>query len=655
MPIKTNGGTAITPLPKEVTQFFPYTTVRPYQDQFIETIFTAVEDRHSVLIEGSNGLGKTISALSACLPKALEKDMKILYLARTHRQHERVIEELKAISKKKPVTGISLRGRHEMCLNEFARKEAADAKSLMEACEVLKSKGKCPYYRNVDEQSYDYLHLVQSISIRPYKSIEIQKICQKRGICPYELIKACLTEVKVIALSYLYIFDPEIRTAFLKNLDTHLQKIILIVDEAHNLPETAIDVSSSSLSLYVMKQAEAEANKFKYLDVEGFARILREETTKRTDTIQREARIPPSFLIEIVQEKCAVANPHEFFEHLHDVGTTIKRRLMAEGKNPRSYIHGMSEFLLRWLETVDDDSFINVATRYANRENVATGKLEIVALDPSKITQPVFSACYSNIVMSGTLQPIEAYKKITKLPENTVECVVPSPFPREHILSLACLGVTTALGDRTPTMYQTIIERITEVVENTPANTGIFAASFDVLNSLVQSGLPQAICKPLFNENRGMSSKANETLVSKFKDSAEKDGAVFLGVQGGRTSEGVDFPGNQMNSVIIVGVPYAEPTPRVKAQIEYYEKRFPRLGREYGYVLPAMKKASQAAGRPIRTLEDMAAIVFMDHRFVSNYCRSFLPLWVRKDMKTLPDKDGTLALEIKHFFNQSTN
>ena len=37
---------------------------------------------------------------------------------------------------------------------------------------------------------------------------------------------------------------------------------------------------------------------------------------------------------------------------------------------------------------------------------------------------------------------------------------------------------------------------------------------------------------------------------------------MFLGVQGGRTSEGVDFPGNQMNSVVVVGIPYAEPTPQ---------------------------------------------------------------------------------------------
>jgi DNA excision repair protein ERCC-2 len=287
-----------------------------------------------------------------------------------------------------------------------------------------------------------------------------------------------------------------------------------------------------------------------------------------------------------------------------------------------------------------------------SREKTPTAKLEIVALDPAKITAPVFASAYSTIVMSGTLQPLEAYARITKLPENTVKLIVPSPFPKEHVLSLVCLGVTTAMEKRVPTMYHTIIRRVNEVVQNTPANTGIFAASFGVLNALVAEGLEKTLDKPLFRERRGMSSKANEKLVAEFKAHAERGGAVFLGVQGGRTSEGVDFPSDQMNSVIVVGVPYAEPTPRVKAQIGYYEKCFPKLGREYGYILPAMKKASQAAGRPIRTLEDKGAIVFMDYRFATSYCRSFLPAWINNGLKTLPADDKILAQEIRGFFKR---
>ncbi len=643
-------GLIMMELPQEVTHYFPYDNVRPRQDLFINTVFAAVRDRRSVLIEGSNGLGKTISALSACLPIAVEKDLKILYVARTHRQHDRVIEELRAVFKKYSVSGISLRGRHEMCLNATVSRNDFDSKSLMEACELLKAKGRCPYYKKTEDRTYDYLQLQREVATRPYKASEIQRVCRKKEVCPYELAKGSLSDIKVVALSYLYVFDPVIRNAFLKNLDSQLQKIILIVDEAHNLPETAIDISSSSLSLFVIKQAELEARKYENKEIESFVSFFRNEIEKMTEKIGKEEIISPESLLEIIQKQGNVAKPREFIEHLHQVGGYVRKTLLGEGKNPRSYIHGMSEFLLRWLETLGDESFVNVASKHITRDGAKTAKLEIVALDPSKVTMPVFSNTYSNIIMSGTLQPLQAYERITGLPENTVKCIVPSPFPQEHVLPLACLGITTAMEKRTVAMYKTIIARVDEVVENTPGNTGIFTASFEVLNSLVNEGLEKSLSKPLFRESRGMSSRLNEKMVADFKDCGEHEGAVFLGVQGGRTSEGVDFPGNQMNSVIIVGVPYAEPTPRVKAQISYYEKCFPNLGREYGYVLPAMKKASQAAGRPIRTLEDRGAIVFLDYRFATSYCRSFLPAWITNGLKTLPFGDGILAQEIHRFF-----
>ena len=426
----------MTELPKEVLAYFPYASVRPSQDQFIKTVFDAVKAERSVLIEGSNGLGKTISALTACLPTAVENDLKILYVARTHRQHDRVIEELKAVSKKKPVSGISLRGRNEMCLNTFASRHNFDAKSLMEVCELLKAKDRCPFYSNMEEMTDDFLEVKEQITSSPHKASEIQKICHKRGLCPYEVIKASLPDVNVVALSYLYVFDPAIRASFLRNLDSNFQKVILIVDEAHNIPDTAIEISSSSLSLFVLKQAEAEARKFEHGDIESFAKLMREEVEKMTAEIRKELVIAPETIIEIVKKQGNIANPRDFFEHAHEVGNSIKRRLLAEGKNPRSYIHGMSEFLLKWLRTLGDESFVNIASKYVSRENVTTAKLEIVALDPSKITEIVFSSAYSSIVMSGTLQPLEAYARITRLPESTVRTVLPSPFPKEHVLSL---------------------------------------------------------------------------------------------------------------------------------------------------------------------------------------------------------------------------
>jgi DNA excision repair protein ERCC-2 len=639
-------------LPREVQTYFPYASVRPNQDKFITTVYQGVKERRSVLIEGSNGLGKTISALSAVLPTAVEKKLKVLYVARTHRQHERVIEELKAISNRMPVTGVSLRGRNEMCLHRFETQERYDSKSLMELCELLKKKGECPYYKNTNNQTYDYLQLQQQIATRPYKSSEIMRICKRKKICPYELIKSCISDVNVVALSYLYVFDNDIRTAFLKNMDTQLQKTILIVDEAHNLPETAIDVSSSSLSLFAMHQAELEAKRFGYEGEENFAKLLYAETEKRAQAVRKEEQIPTEFITGIVRDKAGIDNPRSFFQELNEAGLAVKKTLLAEGKSPRSYLNAMAEFLMNWLDVTGDERFINLISRYFTREDSATAKLETVALDPSRVTQPIFSSTYANVIMSGTLQPLDAFAKITKLPEDTIQHIAPSPFPREHIFGAVCTDVSTAMNDRTPNMYQKYVRKINEVVKNTPVNTGIFTASFEVLNALLNAGLEESLSKKLFCERRGMSSKANERLVEDFKEHSLAGGAVFLGVQGGRTSEGVDFPGNQMNSVVVLGIPYAEPTPRVKAQIDYYEKQFPHCGREYGYVLPAMKKASQAAGRPIRTLDDVGAIIFMDYRFAAPYCRSFLPLWLRDGLKILEPREDLLGMELRAFFRK---
>ena len=43
---------------------------------------------------------------------------------------------------------------------------------------------------------------------------EILSICKKKELCPYELVKSAVSEARVIALSYLYVFDPIFETLF---------------------------------------------------------------------------------------------------------------------------------------------------------------------------------------------------------------------------------------------------------------------------------------------------------------------------------------------------------------------------------------------------------------------------------------------------------
>lgn len=91
-----------------MSEYFPYENLRPNQREFIELIGEAVKNGENAIVEAPTGFGKTISVLAGVLPFAKEYGYKVLYLARTHRQMDRVIEELKAIHRKSPFLASSL-------------------------------------------------------------------------------------------------------------------------------------------------------------------------------------------------------------------------------------------------------------------------------------------------------------------------------------------------------------------------------------------------------------------------------------------------------------------------------------------------------------------------------------------------------------------
>ena len=128
---------------------------------------------------------------------------------------------------------------------------------------------------------------------------------------------------------------------------------------------------------------------------------------------------------------------------------------------------------------------------------------------------------------------------------------------------------------------------------------------------------------------------------------------MLLGVLGGRNSEGEDYPGDEMETVVIVGVPYARPNPKETVRIEYFESQFPQKGRLYGYQLPALRSASQAAGRSVRKLEDRGAIVFLDDRYATPLCKRLLPNWINENLRGANDADGVLYTHLKSFYSLS--
>jgi DNA excision repair protein ERCC-2 len=237
--------------------------------------------------------------------------------------------------------------------------------------------------------------------------------------------------------------------------------------------------------------------------------------------------------------------------------------------------------------------------------------------------------------MSGTLSPLEAFADIMGVEGKLKK--FPRMVKRENALVLVAKDVSTRGDERNLELYKKLARYIVEAVKLIPKNVGVFTASYEVLEGLLSANVDVQIQeesgKKVFIEQKGASSKENDLLVMAFKEEAKREGAVLLGVMGGRNSEGQDYSGDEMNGVVLVGIPYARPTPRVQAQIRYFENKFPGKGRYYGYILPAHRKLVQAAGRVHRSEDEKGAIIVLDYRLLWRSIQRDLPDWMRETMR----------------------
>jgi DNA excision repair protein ERCC-2 len=279
--------------------------------------------------------------------------------------------------------------------------------------------------------------------------------------------------------------------------------------------------------------------------------------------------------------------------------------------------------------------------------------LDLVALDPTSITQNILKSVRTTIAVSGTISPLSAYAEMIGLREDASQLTFQSPFAAKNRMAIVIDGLDTSYKARSPKMFDRMVEHCVAIAHATPANTGIFTTSYAIARSLLKAGLEKKLRKKLFVEKQGVKSSINDQMIAEFKQMGENGGSVLLGVQGGRNSEGGDFPGKDMECVIVVGVPYGRPTPRIQSLIEYYDRRFNGRGRDYAYVLPAMTRAIQAAGRPVRRLDDRGVIVLMDQRFSTPYLKRFMPTWLTEVTSILPDSPDIVSQEVERFFSMA--
>ena len=589
-------------------------------------------------------------------------------MCRTHSQNRRIIKELIKISKKitednlsVKLNGLSIRGRNEMCLNDTLLNLKLNPKESMSVCRDLRQNRNCSHFLNLLKKKGDLENPVQlspELFNKPIDAEELINFCRDKRYCPYFLCKFLLKEMKVIICNYQWLFNPYIQELFLQFIDQELKNCILVLDECHNVIDIATEVNSDRLTPYSLKLCLKDLEMYRSpIIMQDFVITLLDQLNKKKlNLIKGEQEVDPKTYLKNILEKLNIRDLNSFknlIQDIQDFGISIHEEKLANGKISRDFLGSLAEFWSKWLKTYNLDNYF-FCFNLQQIKGKRSISLEIVALDPREIVIPILKSAYTSLNLSGTVNPY-VYNNLMGLNESGKKyrgIITESPFQKKNIKALIIEGVDTKRNNRTPDMFKKMISKINEVLACTPANIGIFCASYQILKGLYSNGIENIVrknSKKLFIEESGLSASENNTMIDEFKALASNGGAVLLGVCGGRNSEGEDYPGDYMNSVVIAGFPYHLPTPRVKAKIKYYDKVFNKQGWNFAYLYPAVQRANQASGRPIRKISDKGAIIFMDSRFKAKY--KWISEWIREELEVIPDKPNAIIQNLNPFWH----
>ena len=601
--------------PHKPMDYFPY-EYRPGQKELISFIDRTVRDRRCAVIEAGTGTGKTITSLCGTLGYAKDHDMKVIYLTRTKSQQKQVIRESTAIGK--GILCVAVQGRSAAScpmMRDDPDLASGNAEEISKLCSVYKRKRDgachCNFYSNLEATDVDqWVDLIRREHPDPE---DFSRMCEDAGVCPYELMKLILPYADVIAVPYPFVFMPMVLDRFVDWMGVPLSRTILIVDEAHNLPDYLRDVQTFEYGERAMDLAAKEAKEHgdfvlqEGITVTDLVAVMKEilAAAQREYLIDEDGMLPPYYLEDELMSRLGVSSItiSRMCKAMEEIGDGIMEKKKERHKLPRSYIHSMSRFIRAWIDG-DEDNYVRLVIKEGDN-----ALFQAYCMDPSGASEPLID-CFSSIHMSGTLQPLDAY--VSELGLNRVDTLcLDGIFPKENLLILYTDKVSMKYEEREIEQnYNDLMELVVDTINAVRVNTAVFFPSYSFMDKMIDDGLVRRLNRDVSYEQRGMSQPDLMSMFNSFKNS---EGGVLFCVTGGRISEGLDFPDKALEMAIIIGIPYPKPTAKLRAMRRYYDIRFGD-GIRYTSTIPTVRKMRQSIGRLIRSETDRGVAVIMDRR-----------------------------------------
>ncbi len=492
----------------------------------------------------------------------------------------------------------------------------------------------CPYYGRVLQSDLDAM--VERFSAKVATPREFDEYCRGENLCPYELSKRLVERARLVTAPYAFFFHPHIRQSLLQWMGVGIERVDLVVDEAHNLPDHLRELSSVSLPQESIRRARAEIlERGDVTLAEGpnaarfFEIVLGTMDELLAHAGDEEDAILPPHALEDSLLTAVGGTSHRldtWLGALANWGEALREERRRARRLPRSWVHTVALTLLSWPQ-LESPAYVKVASRRPRRA------LEAYALDARLTAEPV-RECHLSVHLSGTLTPLTEYRDALGLGEGSRLLSVPSHFPPENRRLLFDPELTTRYEElqSDPSLLPRLADRLAEILQALPVKTAVFFPSFELMERVLAAGLHSALPDKAVVESRRLSMGDLWRSVEMFKH--DPGGSVLLGVTGGRIAEGVDFPDEELEAVVVVGIPFPKPTAKREALRAFWEKETGR-GWEYAMEAPAQRAILQAIGRMIRSENDRGIAILLDRR--APIFASVLP-----GLEPIADLDGTV-------------
>lgn len=293
------------------------------------------------------------------------------------------------------------------------------------------------------------------------------------------------------------------------------------------------------------------------------------------------------------------------------------------------------ENYVKYTQLCDDDRFL----------------IKLFCVNPGKNLKGCMLRGRSSILFSATFLPIQYYKKLLGGEPEDYEVYAQSVFhPGKRALFIAG-DVTSKYTRRSEEEYSRIARYIEEIVRNRHGNYMVFCPSYAFLRTVCEkytekyAGHDDREC---IIQNEYMSESEREEFLAHFRGAGEDRVLIGFCVLGGIFGEGIDLKNDSLIGAVIVGTGL----PQVCFEREILKDYFNEHGEngfDYSYRYPGMNKVLQAAGRVIRTVEDVGIVALLDERFLQpSYSRLFPREWKAFETVTVE----TVSKRVERFWNE---